>query len=197
MYMRLCTLALLSLLPAMAAVNDIDLNKTAGDPAAPVTVEVYSDFQCPGCKLMHDSSLPQLQRDFVATGKVYLVYREFPLPIHAHSREAANYAVAAARLSLYQPVADALFRDQFAWSVNGKVWDTVASVLTLSQQKKVKAAADGPSALGEILRDVNLGHAVPVTSTPTLVVSRGSKTYPVSGTLNYAILKSLIDDLLK
>jgi hypothetical protein len=36
-----------------------------------------------------------------------------------------------------------------------------------------------------------------VTSTPTLVVSRGSKTYPVSGTLNYAILKSLIDDLLK
>jgi hypothetical protein len=70
-------------------------------------------------------------------------------------------------------------------------------VLTLSQQKKVKAAADGPSVLGEILREVNLGHAVPVTSTPTLVVSRGSKTYPVSGTLNYAILKSLIDDLLK
>jgi len=36
-----------------------------------------------------------------------------------------------------------------------------------------------------------------VTSTPTLVVSRGARQYPVSGTLNYAILKSLIDDLSK
>ena len=196
MSMRLGAVALLLLWPAMAAVNDIDPNKTAGNPSAPVTVQIFSDFECPGCKAFHDNSLPQLQRDFVATGKVFLVYREFPLPIHAHSREAANYAVAAARLSLYQPVADALFRDQVAWSANGKVWDTVASVLTPSQQKKVKAADDA-FVLGEILRDVNAAHAVPVTSTPTLVVSRGARQYPVSGTLNYAILKSLIDDLSK
>jgi len=195
MDMRLGALVLLLLWPAMAAVSDIDPNKTAGNPSAPVTVQIFSDFECPACKVFHERSLPQLQRDFVVTGRVFLVYREFPLPIHAHSREAANYAVAAAGLSLYQPVADALFRDQFAWSVNGKVWETVASVLTLSQQKKVKAAADGPSVLGEIVRDVNAGHAIPVGSTPTLVVSRGARQYPVSGTLNYEILKSLINDL--
>ncbi len=181
----------------MAAVSDIDPNKTAGNPSAPVTVQVFSDFECPACKAFHEQSLPLLQRDFVATGKVFLVYREFPLPIHAHSREAANYAVAAAHLGLYQPVADALFRDQVAWSLNGKVWETVASVLTLSQQTKVKAAADSASVLGEILRESNAGRAVPVTSTPTLVVSRGTKIYPVSGTLNYEILKRLIDDVLK
>ncbi|MGA2273510.1 MAG: thioredoxin domain-containing protein [Bryobacteraceae bacterium] len=194
--MRLGAVALMMLWPAMAAVSDIDPNKTAGNPSAPVTIQIFSDFECPACKVFHDRSLPQLQRDYVATGKVYLVYREFPLPMHAHSREAASYAVAAARLSLYQPVADALFRDQVAWSANGKVWDTVASVLTPSQQKKVKAADDA-FVLGEILRDVNAAHAVPVTSTPTLVVSRGARQYPVSGTLNYAILKSLIDDLSK
>ncbi len=190
-------MALLLLWPAMAAVSDIDPNKTAGNVAAPVTIQVFSDFECPGCKAFHENTLPQLQRDFVASGKVFLVYREFPLPMHAHSREAADYAVAAAHLGLYQPVADALFRDQLAWSVNGKVWETVASVLTLSQQKKVKAAADGPAVLGEILRDVNAGLAAPVSSTPTLVVSRGARHYPVSGTLNYEILKSLINDLSK
>ncbi len=197
MDMKLGALALLWLWPASAAVNDIDPNKTAGNPSAPVTIQVFSDFECPSCKVFHDLTLPQLQRDFVATGKVFLVYREFPLPMHAHSREAANYAVAAARFGLYQPVADALFRDQFAWSVNGKVWDTVASVLTPPQQKKVKAAADGAFVLGEIQRDLNAGHAVPVTSTPTLVVSCGAKSYPVSGTLNYEILKSLINGLSK
>jgi protein-disulfide isomerase len=195
--MRLGAVALILLWPAMAAVSDIDPNKTAGNPSAPVTVQVFSDFECPACKAFHEQSLPLLQRDFVATGKVFLVYREFPLPIHAHSREAANYAVAAAHLGLYQPVADALFRDQVAWSLNGKVWETVASVLTLSQQTRVKAAADSASVLGEILRESNAGRAVPVTSTPTLVVSRGTKIYPVSGTLNYEILKRLIDDVLK
>jgi protein-disulfide isomerase len=180
----------------MAAVNDVDINKTAGNPSAPVTVEVYSDFECPACKVMHDRTLPQLQREFVATGKVYLVFRECPLPIHAHSREAASYAVAAARLSLYQPVADALFREQAAWSANGKVWETVAGVLTLSQQKKVKVGADSASVLGEIMREVNLAHAVPVQSTPTLVISSGAKRYPILGTVNYGFIKSLIDGLL-
>jgi protein-disulfide isomerase len=195
--MKLSAVALLGLLPAMAAVSDIDTNKTAGNPSAPVTVEVYSDFECPGCKLMHDNTLPQLQRDFVDTGKVYLVYRECPLPMHAHSREAANYAVAAARLSLYQPVADALFRDQAAWSANGKVWETVASALTLPQQTKVKAGAANASVSDEIKREVSLALAVPIKSTPTLVVSRGSARFPVSGTMHYTFLKSLIDGLLK
>jgi len=193
--MRLGAVALLSLWPVMAAVSDFDPNKTAGNPSAPVTIQVFSDFECPSCKVFHDQTLPQIQREFVATGRVFLVYREFPLPQHAHSREAADYATAAARIGVYQPVADALFRDQPGWAANGKVWDTVASVLTLPQQKKVKATADDASVLGEIQRDVNVGQAVPVQSTPTLLVSRGAKRYPVSGTLNYEILRSLIHDL--
>jgi len=188
---------LLALLPAMAALSDIDPNRTAGNSSAPVTVQVYSDFECPSCKAFHERTLPLLERDLVNTGKVFLVYREFPLPMHAHSREAADYAVAAARIGLYRPVADALFRNQLAWSASGKVWDAVASVLTPTQQKKVKATADDASVLGEIQRDVNAGRAVPVPSTPTLVISRGGKSYPISGTLSYEFLKKFIDDLAR
>ena len=197
MDMRLGACVLLLIGPALAAVNDIDPNKTAGNPSAPLTVQVFSDFECPGCKMFHERSLPQLQRDFVITGKVFLIYREFPLPIHAHSREAANYAVAAARLGLYQPVADALFRNQVAWSADGKVWDAVASALTLSQQKRVQAAVDSPAVMGEIQRDLDAARALAVSSTPTLVVSRGARRYPVSGMLNYEILRSLLNDLSK
>jgi protein-disulfide isomerase len=197
MKMKLCALALLAMWPAMAALSDVDPQKTAGKPSAAVTIEVFSDFECPACKVFHDNTLPQLQRDFVATGKVFLVFREYPLPMHAHSREAANYAVAAARLSLYQAVADAMFRDQAAWSANGKVWDAVASVLTPAQQKKVKAGADDPSVLGEIMREVSIGRAVPIQSTPTLVITHGATRYPVSGTINYEFLKGLLDGLLK
>jgi protein-disulfide isomerase len=185
------------MLPAMAAAGDIDKNKTVGDPAAPVTIQLFSDFECPVCKLFHDQTLPSLMKDYVFTGKVYLVYRDFPLNIHKYSRVAAGYATAAAQVGLYQSVADALFRDQAAWTANGKVWDSAASVLTPAQRTKVKALADTASVFGEIQRDLDAGAAASVNSTPTLVISRGDKRYPVSGTLNYLLVKRLIDDLAK
>ncbi|HUK15930.1 MAG TPA: thioredoxin domain-containing protein [Bryobacteraceae bacterium] len=195
--MKLCAVALAALLPAVAGVPDIDPGKALGNPTAPVTVQVFSDYECPSCKLFHDNTLPEIVRDYVSTGRVYLVYRDFPLPMHRYSREAANYACAAAHLSLYQPVADALFKNQTSWSNTGKVWEVVASVLTASQQKKVQAMAASPQVLGEIQRDLDAGHKEEVNSTPTLIVSRGDKKFPVSGGMNYVLLRKLIDDLSK
>jgi protein-disulfide isomerase len=195
--MKLCAVAMAALLPAVAAVSDIDPGKAMGNPSAPVTVQVFSDYECPSCKLFHDTTLPTLVHDYVASGKVYLVYRDFPLPMHRYSREAANFACAAARLGLYQPVADALFKNQTAWANSGKVWETVASVLSESQQKKVQTMASSPEVLGEIQRDMDAGHREQVNSTPTLIVSRGAKKYPISGGMNYLLLRQLIDDLAK
>jgi len=196
-HMKLCAVALAALLPAVAGVPDVDPGKALGNPTAPVTVQVFSDYECPSCKLFHDNTLPEIVRDYVSTGRVYLVYRDFPLPMHRYSREAANYACAAAHLSLYQPVADALFKNQTSWSNTGKVWEVVASVLTASQQKKVQAMAASPQVLGEIQRDLDAGHKEEVNSTPTLIVSRGDKKFPVSGGMNYVLLRKLIDDLSK
>jgi len=42
------------LLPAAAAVNNVDKNKTVGNPAAPVVIQIFSDFECPVCKVFHD-----------------------------------------------------------------------------------------------------------------------------------------------
>src|SRR5690349_18786007 len=137
--MKFSAVALAVLLPAMAAVPDVDPGKAIGSPSAPVTIQVFSDYECPSCKLFHDQTLPLIMRDYVATGKVYVIYRDFPLPMHKYSRQAADYACAAAHLQLFQPVADALFKNQQSWSNTGKVWECVASVLTESQQKKVQA----------------------------------------------------------
>ncbi len=196
-HMKLCAVALAVMLPAVAVVPEIDPGKAFGKPTAPVTVQVFSDYECPSCKLFHDNTLPDIVRDYVSAGKVYLVYRDFPLPMHRYSRQAADYACAAAHLGLYQPVADALFKNQASWSNTGKVWECVASVLTLKQQKDVQALAASPAVLAEIQRDLDAGHSEAVNSTPTLIVSRGAKKYPVSGGLNYVLLRQLIDDVSK
>jgi protein-disulfide isomerase len=194
--MKLTSIALLVLMP-LAASAGAEKGKTVGNPGAPITIELYSDFQCPSCKALHDQVMPQLMQQFVGTGKVYLIEHDFPLTMHAHSRTAANYATAAAHIGKYQAVADALFRDQAGWATTGKVWESVATALTPAEQKKVEALAKDPAVLAEVQKDVDLANANRISQTPTMIVKVGAKSYPVAGMISYNILKSFLDDQLK
>jgi protein-disulfide isomerase len=198
--MKLIAAVLATILPCLAASPAADKGKILGSPSAPVTIEIFSDFECPMCKTFHEETVPLLMRDFVASGKACIVSREFPLniPAHKHSREAANYATAAARIGKYDAVAGVLFHTQESWGASGKVWETVASVLTPEQQKKVQALVGDPSVLAEVQADVSYGTSSGINGTPTLFVSRGSKRYQATGgVLGYNLLKSMIDDFLK
>jgi protein-disulfide isomerase len=193
-------LAIASLLAcSLGAQQDIEKGKILGSPTAPIRIEVYSDFACPACKNFHEQTLPQIEADYVRPGKSYIVNREFPLniPAHKYSREAAAYAVAAGRLGIYQPVADALFRDQASWSASGKVWETVASVLSPEQQKKVQTIMKDPSVAAAVQKDYDSGMKERISSTPTIIISRGSQKYPVPYPVNYSLLQSLLNGLLK
>ena len=136
-------------------------------------------------------------KDYVIPGKVYLVSREFPLRMHQYSREAANYATAAARLGKYQQVADTLFLNQVAWAASGKVWDTVANVLTPEEAKKMQLLAKDPSVLSEVQRDMEAGKAAGINQTPTMIITHGTNRFPIAGAVNYNLLRSLLDGLLK
>ena len=195
--MKVLVLALAALWPGLAASSDANPGKSLGSPSAPIRIEVFSDFECPACKGLHEQILPLVFKDYVIPGKVYLVSHEFPLRMHQYSREAANYATAAAQLGKYQQVADALFLNQVAWAANGKVWDAVANVLTPAEAKKVQLLAKDPSVLSEVQRDVDAGTAGGINQTPTMFVSRGAKRFPVAGAVNYNLLRSMLDGLLK
>ncbi len=183
----------------LAAAPEADKGKILGSPTAPVRIDVYSDFECPACRTFHEEMLPLIVRDYVIPGKVVVVSHEFPLNIaeHKYSREAADYATAAARLDIYQPVADALFSRQPEWMNSGKVWEAVASVLTPEQQKRVQALAKDPSVLAEVSRDVEAGNREPVRSTPTIILAHGSQRFPIPWPVNYTFLRSLLNGYLK
>jgi len=68
-----------------ASIPDVDPHEALGSKSAPVVVEVFSDFQCPACKTLFTSTNRQLMDNYVSTGKVYLIHRDFPLPMQAHS----------------------------------------------------------------------------------------------------------------
>jgi protein-disulfide isomerase len=177
-------------------VADIDPTKAFGSKSAPVVVEIYSDFQCPACKQLFLNTTQKVLENYVNTGKVYLVHRDFPLPMHAYSRVAASYSRAAAHIGKCEPVEQALFQNQEKWETNGDVKGTVAGVLSPAEMKKVQAIVDAKTLEPLIERDKQLGQTLPITQTPTSVFHSKGQTYPYAGTLSYDVLKDFLDQLV-
>src|SRR5579862_2975096 len=113
-------LILLLTLAASGAGPAGNSTRAMGSPTAPITIELYSDFQCPHCKELHDETLPQLINEWVSTGKVYLVRHYYVLKF-PYSKLAAEYACAAERIGRYNQASDALFQKQQIWGQNGNV----------------------------------------------------------------------------
>jgi protein-disulfide isomerase len=170
--------------------------KAQGFPTAPIRIEVFSDFECPHCKLLFEETLRPLMREYVASGKVYLIHRDFPLPNHPHAREAASYANASARVNKYEEVSSALFSLQTSWSASGKVEEAVATVLSPPEMDKVRLLAKDPKIAAEIDQDVALGQKARITQTPTMEISYKGRTTPVSGSVSYSILSRYLNDLM-
>jgi protein-disulfide isomerase len=177
-------------------VADIDPTKAFGSKSAPVIIEIYSDFQCPACKQLFLNTTQKVMDNYVNTGKVYLVHRDFPLPMHAYSRVAASYSRAAAHIGKCEPVEAALFQNQEKWEASGDVKGTVAGVLSPAEMKKVQAIVDAKTLEPLIERDKQLGQTLPVTQTPTSVFHSKGQTYPYAGTLSYDVLKDFLDQLV-
>jgi protein-disulfide isomerase len=134
--------------------------------------------------------------DYVSTGKVYLIHRDFPLPMHAHSKVAASYARAAAHIGKVEAVEQALFQNQEKWEATGDVDGTVAAVLSAAEMKRVRDLVKGGTLEPLIEKDVTLGKIHNVNQTPTTVFYAKGQTYPYAGQISYEFLKQFLDQLL-
>jgi protein-disulfide isomerase len=196
--MNLRAAAMVILAASVSSGADYIKGNAFGNPGAPVTIEVFSDFQCPACKLLHDTELPRMMQEYVVTGKAYLVYRYFPLEMHLYGRKAAEVVAAAAQIGKYEQAADIAFAKQQEWAASGKIEETVDSVLTAAEQQKLKAMMQNPAVKQAITHDMSEGQALPVNGTPTILVTYKSKHYTIGGreVLKYEWIKAMLDDLL-
>lgn len=80
---------------------------------APVTLEVYGDFQCPSCATA-SATIDDLQKTYSRNLRV--IFREFPLAMHSHAMEAAMAAEAAGIQGKFWEMHDLLYRYQDVWS---------------------------------------------------------------------------------
>ena len=166
--------------------------RAVGPVTAAVRIDLFSDFECPACKSLHEQTIRRVKEEFALKGKLRLVHHDFPLPQHKHARQAAILAAAADRLGKYDVVADALFRQQETWSKSGNVDAVVDSVLTPEERKQLREMAKDPAILANIERDIQHGQRMKVSSTPTMIVTHDGKPNPVVGVVSYAVFSKYL-----
>jgi len=127
----------------VSAVPDVDPHKAFGSKNAPITMEVFSDFQCPACKQLYKTTNQQLLDNYVNTNKVYMIHRDYPLPMHAYSRVAARYVRAAAQLGKAEQAEQVLFNNQEKWEQTGDLDGTMAAAFSPAEMTKIRAVAKG------------------------------------------------------
>ena len=170
--------------------------RAVGPVTAAVRIDLFSDFQCPACKALHEQTIKRVKEEFAQTGKIRLVHHDFPLPQHKFARQAAILAAAADRLGKYDAVADALFHQQESWGQTGNVDAVVDGVLTPEERKKLREIAKDPAILANIERDIQLGERMKVGSTPTMIVTHDGKPNPVVGVVSYTVFSKYLNTIV-
>jgi protein-disulfide isomerase len=173
--------------------------KSLGSSSAPIRIDEFSDFECPMCREFYQGTMRLVIDNYVSNGKVFVVHHDFPWSFHAHSREAARWANAAAAAGLFEQVEQALFTKQDDWGETGKIEPMLADVLSAAEMKKVEMIyqQDGPQLDAAIEADLALGRSKNVEQTPTIfVTSKGTMQPLPPGGVTYALMKQYLDYLL-
>lgn len=168
--------------------------RTKGAATAPVTVYEMSDFQCPFCRRFATETFPEIEREFIATGKVKWIYVNLPLTdLHPNAVPAAQFALCAGRQNQFWPAHDLIFRHQATWA---PLRNPAPFLLSLADSLRLdRTAAAGclqdDAIIEEIRQDAAGSQRAGAQSTPTFYI----EGLLVRGAQPAALFRHLLDSL--
>ena len=174
-----------------------DDDASLGDPNAPITLIEFSDFQCPFCRKFMIDTLPQIKKEYIATGKVKLVYRDFPLSFHPGATPAAEGTECAREQDKFWEMHDVIFDEQEKQG-SGTIQFTADDVKKWAgniglDTTKFNQCLDSGKYKKEVEKDVADGVAAGVSGTPAIFINGKL----VVGAQPFSAFKVVIDEELK
>ncbi len=167
-----------------------------GPKNAKVALVEFSDFQCPFCRRFWKETLPQLKKNFIDTGKIKFVYRDFPLDFHPSAMPAAQAAECAGEQGKFWEFHDKIFQEQDRRGT-GTVQFNVSDIKKWAAElglgpDKFNNCLDSGKYEEEVKKDYADGSGYGVSGTPTVFVNGD----PIIGAQPYEIFKAAIERAL-
>jgi protein-disulfide isomerase len=171
-------------------------NPTVGNANAPLTIAYWFDYQCPFCRENEQNTMPQIISNYVDTGKVKIVYKDFSF-LGADSDTLGHWgravwAVAPTQFEAWhKAVYDNQGEENTGWATAAEIQKITASVLTAAQTAQVAqlAVADATQYQNAMDADKQEGEQDGIQGTPALLI--GNQL--VDGYESYAQVKTVID----
>ena len=198
----LAGLSPLRLISGAFAQNATDVSKpqslpdmALGPADAKVTITEYASMTCPHCAAFNDQVFPKIKAEFIDTGKVRYVFREFPLDIKAAAGSMLSRCIANGDPNKYFAVTDLLFKSQSDWVMK----NTTESLTRIGKQagltqQQVEDCLKDQELLNKIAADQKYASEVlKVDSTPTFFIN-GDK---IKGEASIEEFEKKINPLLK
>ncbi len=149
-----------------------EVGETAiGDPNAPVTMIEYSSLSCPHCANFHNNIYPELKKRYIDTGKLRMIFRDFPLNQTAVQATVVAHCGGPER---YIGFIDVMFKTQATWA---RSQDTVSELKKLARlgglrEEQVDACLNDQNLVDNILKGrLAWQNEHNVQSTPTFVIN--------------------------
>ncbi|MDP7115852.1 MAG: thioredoxin domain-containing protein [Candidatus Woesearchaeota archaeon] len=181
--------------PGIQPESPVDMTELAdddavkGDENAPVTIVEFSDFECPYCGRFFKETLPLIDEKYIKTGKVKLVYRDYPLPNHPFAQKAAEAAECAGEQDKFYEMHDKLFIE----GVSGGVDDYKKYAADIGLDTDVfDACLDNGVMAGEIQVDLRDGDSAGISGTPGFIINGEI----VSGAQPFEVFEQIIEEKL-
>jgi protein-disulfide isomerase len=161
-----------------------------GDPNAKITLVEYGDYECPFCKKFFEDTGLALRKNYIETGKVKMIYRDFPLPFHPQAMPAALAANCAKEQGKFWLYHDELFKNQE--KLNSLDYVKLAQDLGLNTET-FKSCFENKKYLQKIQKDYGGGQSIGVNGTPTFFIN-GKQ---IVGAQPYSAFEQIIEQELK
>ncbi|HET9292768.1 MAG TPA: thioredoxin domain-containing protein [Gemmatimonadales bacterium] len=177
-----------------ASAQDALAQRAKGNPAATVTVYEMSDFQCPYCRRFAIETFPELDRDYVKTGKIRWVFVNFPLPRHPNAAPAAEVAMCAGRQGAFWPVHDLLFKYQDTWAPLASPAEFFLSLADSAKidRKVLGSCLESGAVREEVKSDAQGAVRSGANSTPTFYIEGGL----LAGAHPAGVFRPILDSII-
>jgi protein-disulfide isomerase len=180
----------------------LDDDPLMGDRKARLVLVEFSDFQCPFCARFASETLPEIRKDYIKTGKLKYVFRDFPITsAHKDAFKAALASGCALDQGKYWEMHDQLFENQAAFTTYNLIQR--AETVGLNKEKFEKCLNDNEYA-NEVQNDFAEGLRAGVNQTPTFFLGLTEPNSPkvkvlavIAGAKPYAVFKAAIDSALE
>jgi len=174
--------------PSAPAIQlEIGDSPVKGDDDAPVTIIEFSDFQCPFCSRFYSQTLPQLEEEYVKTGKVKFVYKHFPLDnIHPQATPAALASECAKEQGKFWEYHDLVFNNQ--GSLGDASYKQWAAELSLDSAK-FDECYESQKYLDDVRSGLQEGSGAGIRGTPGFLLNGQL----ISGAQPFAVFQAAIE----